>query len=155
MHTLKLTLSVITFFGLACGNAGLELDSPRISGGEYQATKLTTTQGNTTLNQLDRGAHIELTLGDDGSTSGDMFVPGGLDGTGEDIDVDLSGSWAFDEQSREVDLDLDANTFLEEIPLTPLPRGTGVISTLQGEGTFQDISILVKLDRAVSVSRAR
>jgi hypothetical protein len=102
----------------ACG----EGFSPTIDtvAGPYTATQLTLTQtGQPTIDLLATGASLTLTLLNQGTTEGRLFVPGG-DENGADIEVSLAGTWSL--AGNRVTPHLDANTFLQGLELTASDR---------------------------------
>jgi hypothetical protein len=81
----------------------------------YTASIFTITQGGVTTDLLDLGGVLDLTLAEDGSTSGRMFVPG-ADEDGSDFDRDLTGAWTLSGDT--VRFEHDADTFLRDVPFT-------------------------------------
>lgn len=92
--------------------------------GEWQATYILASG----TNYVDLGWSIDLTLRNDGTTSGRFFAPGAGE-DGEDVDEDLTGTWQLAEY--EVTLDHEADTFLRDVtfewtsPGTLVADGTG------------------------------
>ena len=82
---------------------------------QYEATVFTVTADGAATDLLEAGALVTLTLADDSTTSGRLFVPpfDGMPAT----DADLTGSWRFDEQLLVVRLDHAADTFLRDTDL--------------------------------------
>lgn len=81
----------------------------------YEASVFTVTQNGVTTDLLAQGAVLDMTLTDDGHTSGHMFVEGGDEG-GADLDVDLAGTWTATDGT--VRFDQQADTFIRDIPFT-------------------------------------
>ncbi|HET6778270.1 MAG TPA: hypothetical protein VFH26_05240 [Gemmatimonadales bacterium] len=106
--------------------------------GSYQATSLTATQSGITVNLLSLGATVAMVLNEDGTTTGRVFAPG-LDEGGQDLDVDLAGTWTL--QGETVTFDQTGDTFIRDIPFTASPN------RLQGEGTFESVTIRLTLTR--------
>lgn len=127
---------------LACGDDGF---SPTVEtvAGDYQATTLTATQATGTVNLLQGGGSLMLTLLVNGGTTGRLFIPGGGE-TGEDLDVDLTGSWTLT-GSTVTFLQPGADTFIRDMTFTAGPN------SIRGEETFPttggDITITVVLTR--------
>ncbi len=122
----------------ACG--GDDSFSPTVEtvAGSYTATTftLTTSAGPTDLLAL--GALVEVTLAADGTTSGQLFVPGGAEGGG-DLDEDLTGTWSL--AGSTVTFNQTADTFIRDAEFT------ATRNRLTGEGTFGDVTILLVLTR--------
>jgi hypothetical protein len=98
---------------LGCG----ESFSPSVDNvsGDYHASVLTATQGASTVNFLQSGGSLEITLNPDGSTSGRLFLPGGAE-NGADLDVDLAGTWTLTGSS--VFFAQQGDTFIRDVPFT-------------------------------------
>ena len=101
----------------------------------------TTTEDGVTTDHAAQGADIQLTLAADGSASGHLFVPDVPTGNGttEDFEADLAGSWAL--ENGIVTLSHDADTFLRNMPLTV--RG----DRLEGDRTFGGVRVRISLLR--------
>lgn len=120
----------------ACGEDGTDLEAVARDDlfGEWVATTLLTTVGGQTLDQLVAGAELQLTLLEDGTTTGRLFVPGA--GTlGTDLEVDLTGVWTFDDDEGEVDLDHSADSFVRDLTFEAVRADGGI--ELRAERTFQ------------------
>lgn len=81
--------------------------------GDYRTSTLTLTRGTTTTDFLARGAQITVTLKGDGTTTGELFVPGGKE-DGGDVRENLAGQWTL--QSDTVRFSHNADTFLRDTP---------------------------------------
>lgn len=120
-----LTAMVMTAMLMAagCGDDGQSLDAQlaRVAGtysaeGAFGAVVFTTSRpdGTETVDWLARGASIRLSLHEDMTTSGRLYIPGG-DEDGGDMDEDLTGTWTL--QGDRVSLDHEADTFLRDMDL--------------------------------------
>ena len=81
----------------------------------YHASVFTITDGGVTTDLLAEGGVLDLTLTEDGRTSGRLFVPGG-DEDGSDFDRDLTGTWTL--AGDTVRFEHEADTFLRDVPFT-------------------------------------
>lgn len=109
MIAASLTLSLA-----ACGDDAFSPTVENVSG-SYTAQTFTATSGAGTLDLLALGAMISVTLDDDGTTTGELFVPGGGEG-GEDLEADLEGTWTL--TASTVTFNQDADTFLRDVEFT-------------------------------------
>src|SRR5688500_18915426 len=96
---------------LAAAFAACEVDGrgPVIDdvAGEYHAVDFRYHDGDEQSgNMVDEGGDVDLTLHDDGTSSGSLFIPG-------EALIDLAGSWEID--GSDVDIDGDANPYVSEI----------------------------------------
>ena len=132
-------LSVFLLLMLSCGGDD-EPFSPTVQdvAGSYQASSLTGTQSGITVNLLSLGATVEIELNENGTTTGRVFAPG-LDAGGQDLDVDLAGTWTL--QGETVTFNPTSNSFIGDIPFTASPN------RLQGEGTFNTVTIRLTLSK--------
>ena len=132
-------MSVFLLLTLSCGG-----DDPPFSptvetvAGSYQASSLTGTQSGITVNLLSLGASVEMVLNEDFTTTGRVFAPG-LDEGGQDLDVDLAGTWTLEGET--VTFTQTGDTFIRGIPFT-VGR-----NRLQGEGTFRTVTIRLTLTK--------
>ena len=92
--------------------------------GSYTASSFTLSG----IDLLALGASVTATLGTDGTTSGQLFVPGGA-GNGGDLDEDLEGTWSL--SGTTVTFSPSASTVLTDVDFAAGPN------TLTGEGTYQ------------------
>jgi hypothetical protein len=100
----------------------------------YTAVQLTVTTANgTTTDWLATGADLDLTLRADGTTTGRLFAPG-ADEDGGDFEASLEGRFSFDDETDEIVLDHDADTFLLDMTFVAVATETG--TELQAERTF-------------------
>jgi len=130
---------MIVLLTLACGGDD-EPFSPTVQdvAGSYQASSLTGTQSGITVNLLSLGATVAIVLNEDLTTTGRVFAPG-LDENGQDLDVDLTGTWTL--QGETVTFNQTGDTFIRDIPFT-VGR-----NRLQGEGTFNTITVRLTLTK--------
>ena len=124
----------------ACGGDGTPF-SPTVEtvAGNYHATTLTATQATGTINLLLNGGALTLSLQEDGTTTGHLFVPGAGE-TGEDIDLDLTGTWTLAGNTVTF-AQPNADTFIRDMPFTAEPN------RLRGEETFNDVTVRVVLTK--------
>lgn len=101
----------LTVFAMGCDGA----TEPTVSSvaGAYEAVEFTITTAGDVVDQLAGGARFEITLAENGTTSGTLFVPEGGEGGG-DFQADLSGSWALEGDT--VTFDQTADTFVRDMP---------------------------------------
>lgn len=139
-------LCTFTVVAAACGENGTGLDEIEQSDvvGSYQATTFETTENGQTTDQLAEGAEFTITLNSDGTTAGNLFVPGGAE-DGSDLDASLAGTWTFNANSNTVEFDQDADTFVRDMTFTATREG-GTIQ-LEGEESFGGPTITVVLEQ--------
>jgi len=128
---------------IACGDDPAE---PRLTmtmvAGEYVAEQtlgaitFTTTEGGETIDWLERGASLTITLATDGTTEGRLFVPG-MDEDGGDFDADLTGAWTL--VGDTVRFSHAADTFVRDMPFVVRD------GRLEGDRTFGGTRIRVVL----------
>jgi hypothetical protein len=92
-----------------------------------------------TVDLLAQGSQVTLNLATDGTTTGQLFVPGG-DEDGGDLDADLTGTWTL--SGSTVTFDQAADTFFPDVEFTAEQ------DRLAGEGDFGDESIRLVLTRS-------
>ena len=103
-HASSLTSIVAALAFGACGDGALTADPQLfLASGDYTAfgafgslafTTVGAGSGGETIDWLARGASVSLSLRQDGTTAGRLFVPGeGEDGS--DFDADLAGTWSI------------------------------------------------------------
>lgn len=83
--------------------------------GAYETTSFTAEIEGETVDVLDAGGFIEMTLGEDGTVSGRLFVPEDLAG-GEENDLPFGGTYAV--SGNEVTFDHEADTFVRDVVWT-------------------------------------
>lgn len=143
--TFALSLFTVVFLA-ACGDNGTGPEAIQQSDvvGSYQATTFETTENGQTTDQLAEGADFTITLSSDGTTSGNLFVPGGAE-DGGDLDASLAGSWTFNASSNSVTFDQSADTFVRDMTFTAVRAGSSV--QLEGEESFSGVTITVVLEK--------
>lgn len=109
----------------------------------FSATTLTTTTDGSTTDQLAEGATLDITLHEDGTTTGNLFIPGGGE-DGSDFDRDLSGTFSFNETTQTVKFDHAADTFVRDMTFTA-GQLNGTVR-LEGEETFSGTTVRVVLE---------
>lgn len=126
-RTLVASLFIVT--ALACGDDPVAPSVDAVAG-TYTATRLRTTEGGTTTDQLAAGASITLTLNANGTTSGQFTVPG-------ELDANLTGTWTLNGST--VELNHSADTFLRDTSFEARNN------TLVGDETFGSTRVEVIL----------
>ena len=106
--------------------------------GAFGAYTFTTVDSGVVTDWLEAGASISLRLNTDGTTEGELFVPGVGD-DGSDVEESLTGTWHL--AGSAVTLEHDADTFLRDMPLTM------VIDRLEGDRAFGGTRVRLTLQR--------
>ena len=106
--------------------------------GAYTATVFTATTGGLTINLLDAGASLTVTLAEGGTVTGHLFVPGGAEGGG-DLDADLAGTWTL--TGSTVRFTQAADTFVSDVFFVASEN------RLTGDATFSGTAIHVVLTK--------
>ena len=121
----------------SCGDD--DATSPPISSvvGQYAAVTFRTTDAGTVTDQLAQGATIAINLTANGTTTGRLFVPGGGEMPGTDLEADLAGTWALTNDT--VRFSQNADTFVRDMAFAV---GT---NDLVGSATFDGVLIEVVL----------
>lgn len=134
-QTVALGLAVVL---ASCG--GEESFSPTVEtvAGSYTAASFTVSSPAGSIDLLALGAFVEVTLAADGTTTGQLFVPGAAD-DGGDADEDLTGTWTLDGST--VTFSQAADTFIPDVQFT---AGR---NRLTGEGTFQGQTVRLVLTK--------
>lgn len=142
-------LAVLTLVGTAaCSDGAMDIDrqfalmaGSYSAEGSFGAMDLTTREDGSevTVDWLAEGASILLDLHEDGTTSGNLFVPG-ADEDGGDIDEDLVGTWSVSNEGG-VTFEHEADTFVRDMPFL-YEHGR-----LTGDETFGSMSMHVELLR--------
>lgn len=120
----------------ACGRDSTGLKMADVAA-TYTATTFTVNVLGTEHDMLEAGASILLTLSDDGTSLGHIFVP--ATEFSEELDADLAGTWTFDGST--VTLTQPADTFLRDVAL--IVDGQRLLA----DGTFDGAAIHVELDQ--------
>jgi hypothetical protein len=136
-HTLWLVAVGSVVLLQACG--GFEPTTELVAG-TYQATTFESqVDGEATIDQLEAGASLTITLHVDGTTTGRLFIPEGTE-EGNDMDASMVGTWVLTDKA--VDFNQDADTFVRD--LTFEARSA---DRLVGERDFGGGSLRVVLER--------
>jgi hypothetical protein len=136
------SIAVIVLTLSACGDDPMSPITRADITGDYAASTFTVRSGGTTIDLLALGATLNITLRDDGTTTGRLFVPGG-DEDGSDLDANLDGTFLFDDRTDEVTFRQDADTFVRDVTFTASRTGRAV--QLEAEETFSDVTLRVVL----------
>ena len=96
--------------GAACDDA---LSPEERVAGRYEASTLMITEGGATFDALQLGVDLEVTLHENGTTSGLFFVPQGED-DGSDFSADLTGAWTLSEDGQRVSFTHASDTFIRD-----------------------------------------
>lgn len=104
--------------------------------GSYAAATFTLTDADGTVDLLALGAEVDVTLAADGTTSSQLFVPGGGE-DGEDFEADLAGTWALDGST--VTFEQPGDNLLQDVEFTASR------DRLTGEATFGDDTVRLVL----------
>lgn len=137
-------LVAVLALAAACGD---DSDTPAGPGraavaGTYRATTFTTALGTTVTDVLAKGGSVSLTLNQDGTATGSLFVPQIV--ANSDFNESISGAWSL--QGTRVRLtDNSSDTFLEDLTLEAQQGAAG--RTLTGGGTFSGITVQLVLTR--------
>lgn len=110
IHTVLLLLAV---FAIAACDSSPTAPTMNSVAGDYRATEFTVTTSGQTVNLLANGALLEMTLRQDGTTTGRLFVPGGEE-DGSDFDASLDGTWTL--RGDTVRFAQAADTFVRDVP---------------------------------------
>jgi len=138
----RIPVSILAAVGLlACGGDPFTASVDTVAG-HYHASVLTITQGSTTSDLLQAGGSVDITLNADGTTSGRLLIPGGGE-TGQDLDVDLVGTWALTD--GQVSFTQEGDTFIRDVPFT------AARNSLSAEHSFNPGTVLEFTVRAVLV----
>jgi len=128
--TIRRAAALCLALGLAaCGDDDDGGFNPTVDdvAGSYSATSFTLDPGSGPVDLLALGSTVTATLDDDGTTSGQLLVPGVVSG-GEDIDESLEGTWSL--SGTTVTFTPSASTVLSDVDFAVAPN------TLTGEGTY-------------------
>ena len=107
----RVLIAGLVLFATACDDGPV---TPEDVAGTYVATTLLVTEGGVTFNALDLGAELEMTLNENGTTVGALFVPGG-DEDGTDLVEDLAGTWTLSEDGERVTFSQTGDTFIRDV----------------------------------------
>ena len=95
-----------------CGDDDTFSPTMETVAGSYSGATFTVTTAAGTVDLLAQGSHVTLNLATDGTTTGQLFVPGG-DEDGGDLDADLTGTWTL--SGSTVTFDQAADTFFPDV----------------------------------------
>ena len=104
--------------------------------GSYSAATFTVTSSAGMVDLLALGAQVDVTLSTDGTTTGNLLVPGGGE-NGEDFEADLTGTWSLTDNI--VTFDHEGDTFIRDVEFT------ATRDQLTGEDTFGDETVRLVL----------
>ncbi len=140
---MRALLGRTVLLGLAVVLAGCGDDdgfSPTVEtvAGSYSAASFTLGSPAGTIDLLALGSVVTVTLAPDGSTSGQLLVPGGAE-DGGDLDADLTGTWTLDGST--VTFNQAADTFIRDAEFTAAEN------RLTGEGTFDGQTVRLVLTK--------
>jgi len=107
--------------------------------GDYNLRTFETTDTSGTINWVQRGGTMTISLGPFGVTTGHLFMPGAAEGGG-DFDRLLIGDWTL--TGNTITFDMPAvDTFVRDMPWTVAQN------TLSGDHTFSGTRIRVVLTK--------
>ena len=125
---------------LACGGSDEPSSSPYA--GSYVATSWTTTGNSGQQHPLVNGSTLQITLAENGTTSGHLHFA--ASGANPALDADMAGTWTV--SGNVVDFTQAADTFVRDMPFTVGSNIQG-ITTLTGDRTFSGTQIQITLTR--------
>ncbi len=137
-YSLKQLVPAFLLLTLSCGGDDPFSPTPENVAGTYEATALTVTAAGITVNALGLGASLTLVLNPDFTTTGRLLAPGLGEG-GEDIDADLTGTWALTDST--VSFEHTSDTFIRDVPFT------AERNRLRAEGTFEGAVVRATLTK--------
>lgn len=86
--------------------------------GSWGATAFTVEQDGETTDVLAEGGSLELVFRDDGTTGGQLLVPGGAE-DGGDLEASMEGTWSLQDPDTDgpvsVEVDQQADTFVRDV----------------------------------------
>jgi hypothetical protein len=125
---------------VGCGDDDDDGFNPTVDdvAGSYTATTFTATSGSGEVDLLALGASVTATLEADGTTTGQLLVPG-FGENGETLDEDLTGTWTL--AGTTVTFSPSASTLINDVDFAVGPN------TLTGEGTFDSSLLLLVLTK--------
>src|SRR5688572_23165328 len=118
---------------IACGDNGLE---PSAVAGFYTATTLRGTTGGQVTDVLADGGSLNIALNNNGSTTGQVFVPEGSE-DGSDLVANLAGTWSL--SGNTVTFQQAADTFLPDMNFTA--DGTTLVADQMFGGTRIEVRL--------------
>lgn len=108
----------------------------------FTAETFTLTTDGVTTDLLERGSTLTITLREDGTTTGQLFVPDG-DEDGSDLDANLDGTYSFDDDADEVTFSQEADTFVRDVTFSVVSSNGRV--RLEAERTDGSTTVVVVL----------
>ena len=136
-------LATIAMFAAAAGCGGSYSTSPPSSSGlagSYTAFQWVTTGGSGQTNQLVIGSTLQITLNNDGSTTGQMHLA--ASGGNPAKDFDMAGTWT--QSGTNVDFTQAADTYVRDLVFAIQPVATGVWD-LVGDQVFSGTRVQLTL----------
>ena len=118
------SLAPVVMLVAAVGCGGSDSTGPQPSGlaGSYTAVQWVTTGGSGQTNQIANGGTLQITLSDNGSTSGRMHVA--ASNGNQAADFDLSGTWS--QSGNNINFTQTVDNFLKDVTFAIQPFATGV-----------------------------
>jgi hypothetical protein len=107
--------------------------------GDYSARTFTSTDTTGTIDWIQRGGALTISLGPSGTLTGHLFLPGGGE-AGGDLDTPLLGNWTL--AGSRITFDMPAiDTFVRDMPWTATEN------QLAGDHAFSGTRIKVVLTK--------
>jgi hypothetical protein len=135
-RTVAIGLAVVL---ASCGDEDSFSPTVENVAGIYSAATFTLSSPAGTIDLLALGSVVAVTLAADGTTTGQLFVPGGAE-DGGDLDADLTGTWSLNGST--ITFNQTADTFIRDAEFTAGQN------RLTGEGTFGDQTIRLVLTKS-------
>ena len=133
----RILLAVTAAAAVACSDAFKPTTENVL--GDYNLRTFETTETSGTIDWVQRGGTMTLSLGPFGVTTGHMFMPGAAEGGG-DFDQLLIGDWTL--TGNTITFDMPAvDTFVRDMPWTVTEN------KLSGDHTFSGTRIRVVLTK--------
>ena len=114
---------------VACRDANPFVPTIDNMAGDYTAHAIVTTDRSGTVDWIAAGATLTMSLAQNGTTSGHLFVPGG-GAAGADVNEDMAGTWLF--IGGTVSFGQTADSFVRNMDFVPTPN------RLSSDHTFSD-----------------
>ena len=123
----------------ACAVADPFIPTPSNMAGAYSAVQMVQADTQGVHDWLAAGARLDLSLVQDGTLSGHLFLPNSITGTG-DLDADMAGTWLLG--GNIIQFGQAAATFVREIDFSAGP------DRIIGDKTFGDsLRIIIVLTK--------
>ena len=141
MRSLVAPSSVLALVSVlaGCGDDAPFAPTTENVAGSYSATTFTVATATGTVDLLALGSEVDVTLSSDGTTTGRLFVPASGE-VGEDVEADLTGTWALDGST--VTFDQEGDTFLRDVEFT------ATRNRLTADGTFGNETVRLVLAKS-------